>query len=294
MRSLTTLSILLLAGTVPASAWAKGPAIQYSEPMNLGDGQVQVFAMVAGDKPMHLGVVMDADIFSNAPTEESDGMWDVVDAEGNVVWHCCGHELDFDVPANMQAASAFTHIVVNWNPVGHPPPTVYTVPHLDFHFYTMSREDRYAITAPAAEDMCNDNIYGLPAPVPVDCDELDLAMMPLPADMMPPQHSNLGAVEPGMGNHLIDLSSPEFNGSPFTHTFIFGTWAGELTFWEPMITQEFLESHPRVLVDIPIPAAAPEAGYYPTRYGIFYLPRKKGQYIVMLTDFVWLPQSSGE
>jgi hypothetical protein len=45
-----------------------------------------------------------------------------------------------------------------------------------------------------------------------------------------------------MGNHLLDSQSPEMKDSlPFTTTFIYGAYEGELIFWEPMITLDFLQ-----------------------------------------------------
>ena len=45
-----------------------------------------------------------------------------------------------------------------------------------------------------------------------------------------------------MGNHLLDSRSPELKDSlPFTTTFIYGACEGELIFWEPMITLDFLQ-----------------------------------------------------
>ena len=38
-------------------------------------------------------------------------------------------------------------------------------------------------------------------------------MKPVPAEFMPTGYTNVGAVAPYMGNHFIDLSSPEFNGA---------------------------------------------------------------------------------
>ncbi|TNC89373.1 MAG: hypothetical protein CSH49_07750 [Alcanivorax sp.] len=276
-------SVLLL---FPTLAWSKGGIIQFSKPQSLGDGEIRVFGTVIGRYPVSVGILFDGGVFSNAPTTESDGKWDILDAAGNVTWYCCGHELDFDVPDNVRRATAFEHIVVNWNPQGHPPPTgIYRPPHFDFHFYTISREERYAIEAPTAEEMCAVDI-------PLSCENFDLAMQPLPADMMPPQHTSVGAVEPAMGNHLLDLSSPEFNGELFTHTWIFGTWKGALSFWEPMITQDFLLSAPNAYYDVTLPAAAPEAGFYPSKYGIFYL-QQPDLYMVVLSGFVWLPESAG-
>jgi hypothetical protein len=46
-----------------------------------------------------------------------------------------------------------------------------------------------------------------------------------------------------MGNHLLDSQSPELKDSlPFTSTFISGVYQGDLTFWEPMITLDFLKT----------------------------------------------------
>lgn len=266
--------------------------LELSDPLPMGDGEVRVFGAVADNGyPLGMGISFDGAVFNNAPQEESDGSWDVADAEGNVIWPCCGHELDFDVPDNIAAATAFEHIVVNWNPQGHPPPHVYTVPHFDFHFYTMSRDDREAIEPPSAMDMCNDNVYEIPA-VPLDCNQLDKAMAPLPADQQPPAHTTVGAVEPAMGNHMVDLSSPEFNGGDFTHTFIFGSWDGELTFWEPMITKDFLMSVQHQCFRFDNPEAAPEAGWYPGKYCVEYNPGHD-QYTVTLREFEWLTASSG-
>ncbi|MBA55365.1 MAG: hypothetical protein CMK89_12995 [Pseudomonadales bacterium] len=274
--------MMFLLCVIPGYGWSKGRPVQLSEPQALGDGEVRVFGTVIGRYPLNVGVVFDGGVFSNAPLAESDGKWDVLDADGNIVWYCCGHELDFDVTDNIKRTTAFEHIVVNWNPQGHPPPTdIYRPPHFDFHFYTISREERHSIAAPTAEEMCG-------AGIPLSCENYELAIMPLPEGMMPPEHSSVGAVEPAMGNHLLDLSSPEFNGGLFTHTWIFGTWKGALSFWEPMITKDFLMSAPNTFFDIAIPEVAPEAGYYPTKYGIFY-SQLQDTYMVLLTGFVWLP-----
>jgi hypothetical protein len=280
-------SSLVLAGGPPAQS--RAPFLELSDPIALGEGEVRVFGSVVNGYPLGMGIVFDGGVFINAPQEHSDGKWDVLDSNGDAVWECCGHELDFDAPDNIAAVTSFEHIVLNWNPHGHPPMDIYTLPHFDFHFYTQTRAERIAITPPAAEDMCNDNIYGIPV-VPLDCDQLDMAMAPLPADQQPPNHITVGAVEPGMGNHMIDPTSSEFTGETFTHTFIFGTWDGELTFWEPMVTADYLQSVRHKCFAIANPAAAPEAGWYPSQYCIEH---NKGldQYSVMLTDFEWLPAS---
>jgi hypothetical protein len=45
-----------------------------------------------------------------------------------------------------------------------------------------------------------------------------------------------------MGKHWVDPTSDEFTGKGFTHTFLFGSYNGPITFYEPMITFEYLQS----------------------------------------------------
>ena len=98
---------------------------------------------------------------------------------------------------------------------------------------------------------------------------------------------DVGAAVPDMGNHLIDSKSPELvtAGTVFTHTFIFGAYDGHVIFYEPMITQAFLESRPDLCAPIKQPQAWEIEGYYPTTYCIRHLP-DEGRFTVSLEDFV--------
>ncbi len=286
-RSFTAVT-LTAAILLPSIAAAKKPAAyEETAPVPLGDGFITAFGVVENGVPQALGVRFDDAVFDNAPTGHSDGYSDVLDSEGNVVWPCCGHERSPTMPANIAATTEFEHIVLNWNPMGHPPPHVYSVPHIDFHFYTQKEHKRIAITPPAAEDMCGPTL-------PLTCDQLETALEPLPADQQPPEFISPGAVEPRMGNHLLWMFAPELDPdtpSPFSHTWIYGTWGGEITFWEPMITKQYLESQPNECYDVPtLPAAAPKKGWYPSAYCIEF-DDGTGQHFVYLTDFVWLPKS---
>ncbi|MCW3108253.1 MAG: hypothetical protein JWQ09_2759, partial [Segetibacter sp.] len=55
------------------------------------------------------------------------------------------------------------------------------------------------------------------------------------------------------------------NGQPFSQTFIYGTYDGKVTFYEPMITLAFLKSTTSFERAIPQPAKFKKAGYYPTK-----------------------------
>jgi hypothetical protein len=77
-----------------------------------------------------------------------------------------------------------------------------------------------------------------------------------------------------MGNHLLDSQSPELKDSlPFTSTFIYGAFEGELIFWEPMITLDVLREARDSCLEIRQPQAFRRSGYYPTQYCV----RQDGQ-----------------
>ena len=70
---------------------------------------------------------------------------------------------------------------------------------------------------------------------------------------------------PAMGNHLIDLTGPEFNGQRFTRSWIFGIYDGRITYYEEMLSRDYLLSKPDTCNPIKAAAAVGQAGYYPTR-----------------------------
>ena len=191
-------------------------------------------------------------------------------------WYCCGYEIVLGLPESALSLTAFRHVVLNWNPQGHVPPGVYSQAHTDFHFYFTSSEERRAIgRAPDANAMCwIPNPAGSEpptVPIPQTCEQFARTAAALPDDQMPPGYLNVGATEPAMGNHLLDLSSHEFHGQAFDHTFIYMADAGRLTGMEPMIALAFLRNlQEPVRVPISMPAAFPTAGLYPTEYVMEY------------------------
>ncbi len=54
--------------------------------------------------------------------------------------------------------------------------------------------------------------------------------------------SLVGGGVPQMGAHWVDVTSPELNGSTFAQTFIYGSYDGQVNFYEPMITLDFLKN----------------------------------------------------
>jgi hypothetical protein len=156
----------------------------------------------------------------------------------------------------------FDHIGLNWNPRGHDPEGVYTVPHFDFHFYMISTDERDKITT-RGEDKAR-------------CSK------PLPEEFTPAGYIYApDSEEPGMGSHWVEPGSHEFHGAAFTHTFIYGSYDGKVIFLEPMVAKSFLDTKPNVTAEIKLPAKYQKPGYYPTRYSVNYNPQTK-EYTVAL------------
>lgn len=161
------------------------------------------------------------------------------------------------------SATPFNHVLLDWNPNGHEPEPIYGKPHFDFHFYISSEAERLAIPLYEQAQARFDNF---PAPAF------------FPANYVP----GPGGV-PQMGKHWVDVTSPEFSGAGFTQTFIFGSYDGKVTFYEPMITEEFIRNNPSFERSIPQPAQYQKAGWYPTRMRI---EKRPGVTSVIIEEFV--------
>ncbi|MCP9234677.1 DUF5602 domain-containing protein [Lewinella sp. JB7] len=158
----------------------------------------------------------------------------------------------------------YDHVTLDWNEHGHEPMHVYDKPHFDVHFYFMSEAERDRI---GPDDSLAFN-------------------QPLPAANLPVDYLETPGGVPGMGAHVVDLRSPEISGEgSFTHTFIYGKYAGHLNFLEPMVTTEFLRSKPDVTAEVRHPQAWQEAGYYPTKYRISH-DAATDRYAITLQGFV--------
>lgn len=150
-----------------------------------------------------------------------------------------------------QAAAAipFDHVTLGWNPHGHFPPGVYDVPHFDVHFNMIDNATRVAIP-------------GIPPPY------MDPAV---PPQYVPSGYVQTPGVEPAMGAHWVDILSAEFQpGGIFTNTLILGSFNADVIFWEPMVTLQYLMSHPDDVRPVRQAAAYQVSGYYPTTYSVLF------------------------
>lgn len=244
-----------------------GPCAVYRDQTTLGDGLARTYAQInEDDTPYAIGVEFSESLFTNLPVDPPADGYNCWDADGDGEYshdhgneECVGgHSRVLFLPRQLKN-TPFQWVLLNWNKDGHGPEGVYSFPHFDFHFYILDYVDRNYIRPGPCDRLMH-------------CDDLQRALKPLPPELMPEGYTNVGSAEMRMGNHLVDLSSPEFQGGQFTHTFIYGSYDGRIAFWEPMITLAYLQSTPQQCTPIKQAAAFETSGYYPTVYCVSHQP----------------------
>ncbi|HRP95266.1 MAG TPA: DUF5602 domain-containing protein [Rhodocyclaceae bacterium] len=188
-----------------------------------------------------IGVVMTPGTLEGLPETPSDG----------------AHFVTYALPMPAGAPQTVVdHVEINWEPHGHPPSGVYDIPHFDFHIYVVSEDEQRRVSFDSDQDSAR--------PEQQPAAELLAAGYAVPP----------GTAVPQMGVHAIDRSGPEFNGQPFTATFIYGYYDGRLTFVEPMASLDFLKTKPSFSAPVARPAAYSVAGLYPSAYTVKYDPAR--------------------
>lgn len=223
----------------------------YGPEVSFGSGEIRSFATITHTGvPLELGVEITANAFSGLSTQPG--------------------EYSFIIPLHQkgQAVTPFNHIEVDWNPFGHPPIGIYDAPHFDFHFYKIPVDEQMAIPPYTDQTASLFDHYPEPGYIPS-------GYIPIPGGV------------PQMGKHWADVTSPEFNGGTFTKTFIYGTYNGAVTFYEPMITKAYIESTSSSTTAIRQPQYFSSGNtYYPTQYNVYTDP-KTGNHYISLSGFVW-------
>jgi hypothetical protein len=222
----------------------------YGQPVQLGNGTARSYVSLdTNGQPQSMGISLSKEALTGLP--EGDGHSE----PGHV------HTFAYELPLPKEASKTpFKHIVLDWNPNGHEPEGVYTKAHFDAHFYMISSQERLQIT--------------------VNDPKIDI--LP-PADQIPAGYIAIPGGVPQMGKHWIDPTSDEFTEKGFTSTFLYGSYNGAITFFEPMITREFLQSKTVATFTLKKPASYGKEGYYPASYAVRY-DQASGAYLIILDN----------
>ncbi len=258
---------------------------QYGKPVKVGNGTVRTYVVIDqknGGRPLEVGVAMSEKAMDGLPAAAAAGA-------GHEDMAMTMHMYLLDMPA--RNATPYRFVQFDWNPAGHEPEGIYTLPHFDFHFYTVDRAVRSSIVP-------SDPLYAAKA-ANFPAQEF---RAPFYAIAAPPQVPPAALAVPEMGLHWSDMRSPELQGAignpdgfrPFTKTFIHGSWDGQFIFEEPMITRDYMlakrhatsASERDEIIPIPVPAQRQVDGYYPSAYRITYDAKAK-EYRVALTQLAW-------
>ena len=160
------------------------------------------------------------------------------------------------MPESSQPQAGLTEVTVFWEPHGHPPGP-YLTPHFDFHFYTITREDRTAID-------CVDEAK--PSVLPAGYRLVDVTLPP-PLAEMSGESTLLGFCVAEMGMHSL-LASELESTDPFRGSIVVGYYHGTPIFVEPMVSRELLLE--KRSFDLPIPTIPGMTGVYPRAFRAEY------------------------
>ncbi len=268
-----------------ASRSYRGPCADYGDSAPRGNGTMTAYSQSQRGVPEAVGVVLEADTLDSLPYDPpTEGTWCYdKDGDGSTdpMTECAGgyeDSLDLNDKFTDEVESPLTYVLMNWNPHGHMPPGVYDLAHFDVHFYTNPEQERLAIRPGPCEALVN-------------CDDYELGKNLPEAKYRTADHVDLDALEPAMGNHLVDTTGPEHHGERFTHAFIYGVWDGDVTFYEPMVTHEWFQglvdgNHDDACFPIKQPEAWQEDGWHPTSYCLRYR-ENRDELTASLEDFVY-------
>lgn len=167
----------------------------------------------------------------------------------------------------------YDHVSFDWNPHGHEPEGLFTLPHFDVHFNMVPEALRKTWTAD------NEDFFRR-------------ALVPPEARYLPPGYvsppDNLPI--PYMGLHWVDGADPTYapDGPGFTEVLIWGSYDGRVIFAEPMITRAYLLTKPDHVETLALPPVFERGGPLPTRYSIRY-DAEAGQYVIALEGLTYGP-----
>jgi hypothetical protein len=237
-----------MGGGTPSDGTVFGP----SQP--LGNGTVKTYVTLDGaGQPTEVGLRLSAAAMDGLPQDTGPAQMVM---------------LAFPDQA---ARTAFNHVMLNWNPQGHEPAVLFGKPHFDFHFDMVDMATMQAINPDDPKYATEAEHLPEPKYVPQDY-------------VVPPGLPPATQAVPGMGVHLVDSSDSTLvpGKYDFQKIIISGAWDGRYTFIEPMITREWLLTHPNSQESLKQPQAYQKTAYYPTGYAV-HVDQQTKDYVIALT-----------
>lgn len=252
-RFLASAALLALASALPLAGCGSDGGTEPA-PTRVVEGasrvvngaRIQTWARLRIDNSVEqVGLTVPRSVLVNPPSEPGDGP--------------AGAFASLQFPAEVRTTTFLEHAEIAFAPEGHPPAR-YQAPHFDLHFYNQTEAEVLAVAPPETVAPTADRIpqgYVYPG--------IDQAV-------------------PQMGVHAINGAEFAPNAPPFAETFILGYWRGEMTFLEPMITQQFFVDKRSYSLNVPKPETLGQVTRYPGRYAATYIPATDS-YEFVFSDF---------
>lgn len=206
----------------------------YGPARSLGSGTARSYVTVRRGEPVEFGVALSPDAVAALPAAGED------------------EATEFLLALPDANPTPFRMIELDWSTAGHPPFPVSRRPHLDARFYVIDAAGRDAISA-------TDPNYALKA-----------ARLPAAARIPAGYVAPFPDATPRVGVRWVDPTTPEVTRKGFGASLLLGSWDGEVTFWEPVVTLDLLAA--RTTVDRPLraPTAVAVPGWYPTAWRVHW------------------------
>ncbi|WP_053977949.1 hypothetical protein [Mangrovimonas xylaniphaga] len=176
------------------------------------------------------------------------------------------------IPLHLKAKqlTAYEHITLNWEPMGHAP--AYWIPHFDVHFFEITEEERLQILP------YDDNNQAIVDAVNVfpDVNKMPVGFLKLPGQL---------GYYPYAGKHWLPFDFLAVNND-FDTGIIHGSYNQKHVFVETKFALDFLQTATEFTSDFTQPLQFENPGSnYPTKYNM-EIDSKTGHIFIFLSDFV--------
>lgn len=205
---------------------------------SLYDGRVCTWATLSGETVVEFGATVPIGAIESAPLD-----LEMVFPPSPVAV--------IPLPDEVAQATGFNHLMINWEPHGHPP-ALFAVPHFDFHFYTV---DPAVVTAIDCRDVSK------PGQLP--------EAYALPDITIPGLGELVGLCVPGMGMHAMPAEEVA-QTDPFGASMLVGYYEGDVIFVEPMIARAKLLAAEGFTMEVPTVTTAGADVRWPSRFEAVY------------------------